>query len=101
MKLYENIKELRIERHWSQQDLAEKVGYTDRSSIAKIESGQVDLSRSKIVLFAKVFGVEPSDLMGIDDPAELKTEIMVLYDQLTKEQQDAVLQFLRSMIARH
>jgi transcriptional regulator with XRE-family HTH domain len=43
------------------------MGYTDRSSIAKIESGKVDLPQSKIMEFANVFGVDPGDLMGWND----------------------------------
>lgn len=63
---FENIKKLRIEKGWTQEELAIRMGYTDRSSIAKIESGKVDLARSKILEFAKVFGVNASDLMGDD-----------------------------------
>ena len=40
-KVYENIKKLRIERGLSQEELARRTGYTDRSSIAKIENGSV------------------------------------------------------------
>lgn len=67
MKLYENIKQLRQEHGWSQDALAKKVGYTCRSSITKIEAGDVDLSQSKILAFAEVFGVDPVELMGLDD----------------------------------
>lgn len=66
LDLYRNIKELRKLNHWTQEELAKKMGYTDRSSIAKIESGKVDLPRSKILEFAKVFGVDAGDLMGND-----------------------------------
>lgn len=62
--LYENIKKLRKRNKWTQEDLAKRMGYTDRSMIAKIESGRVDLAQSKIVEFAKVFDVDPGDLMG-------------------------------------
>lgn len=63
-KVYENIKKLRIERGLSQEELAKRTGYTDRSSIAKIESGKVDLTNSKIAEFARALGIDPSDLMG-------------------------------------
>lgn len=65
--LYENIKRLRLQKGWSQQRLADMVGYSDRSSIAKIESGLVDLSRSKIEEFADALGVSPVKLMGIEE----------------------------------
>ena len=67
MELHENIKALRTSRGWSQQHLADLAGYGDRSSIAKIESGKVDLPRSKIAEFARIFGVTPAYLMGYSD----------------------------------
>lgn len=63
-ELYENIKKRRIELGMTQDELAKLTGYTDRSSIAKIESGKVDLTRSKILIFADVLKVSPADLMG-------------------------------------
>ena len=73
-KLYENIKKLRIEKKLSQSDLAKLTGYTDRSSIAKIEKGTVDLPQSKIKIFATVFGITPSELMGFDVPMKESSE---------------------------
>lgn len=63
LPLYANIKRLRKKNGMSQEELAKKAGYTDRSSIAKIEKGEVDLSQSKIQAFADIFGVTPNDLM--------------------------------------
>ena len=67
LTLYKNIKKLREELGMSQDELAEKTGYTSRSSIAKIEKGLVDLQQSKIINFANALGVTPSQLMGWDD----------------------------------
>lgn len=64
LKLYENIKKLRLQNNLSQAELAEEAGYTNRSSIAKIEKGEVDLPQSKIKLFADIFNVTPAYLMG-------------------------------------
>ena len=63
-KLYRNIRQRRRELKMTQQELAEKIGYVDRSSIAKIESGIVDLSQSKIIQIARALDMNPSDLMG-------------------------------------
>ena len=71
LKIYENIKQLRKANGWSQEELASRMGYTDRSSIAKIEAGEVDLSQSKILKFAKIFGVKAGDLMGDDGTEDL------------------------------
>ena len=70
LTLYKNIKRLREEKGLSQDALAKLTGYTDRSSIAKIERGLVDLPQSKILLFAKALGESPSDLMGTDSTNE-------------------------------
>ena len=51
----------------SQTQLAELAGYTHRSSITKIEKGEVDLSLSKIEQFAKVLGKEPEELVGWEE----------------------------------
>lgn len=65
--IYKKIKQLREERGLSQEELAKLTGYTSRSSIAKIEKGEVDLTQSKILLFAKAFNTSPSYLMGWED----------------------------------
>lgn len=71
METHENIKRLREERGLSQEALAEKVGYSDRSSIAKIEAGKIDLSQSKIAAFASALNVTPAQLMGLADASPI------------------------------
>lgn len=72
LKLYENIKRCRKEAGLTQEELARRIGYTDRSSIAKVEKGAVDLSQSKIKQFADALGTTPSHLMGWDaEPEEV------------------------------
>ncbi len=66
LSLYLNIRKLREARGWSQTDLAKKTGYSGRSAISRIESGQIDLPQSQIMKFAEVFGVPAGDLMGMD-----------------------------------
>ena len=68
LALYKNIKARRLEVKMSQDRLAELTGYKDRSSIAKIEKGEVDLAESKIREFAKALKITPQELMGWDDP---------------------------------
>ena len=66
MQMHESIKYYRELRGLSQDALAKLVGYNDRSSIAKIEAGQVDLSRSKIMAFAEALGVTPGHILGFE-----------------------------------
>ena len=73
--LYRNIKRERIEKGLSQEELAQKVGYADKTMISRIENGKIDLPQSKIEEFAKVFGVTPGYLMGWDVPkTDMSTE---------------------------
>lgn len=64
MNSYEKIKTLRIQRKMSQETLAKLTGYSDRSTIAKIEKGKIDLSENKIIIFAQALGTTPAYLMG-------------------------------------
>ena len=100
-KLYENIRTLRKANGWSQEDLAKRMGYTDRSMIAKIESGAVDLAESRILAFAKVFGVKPSVLMGwTEEDSDSVTKAMELYhkyENLSPENQIAFQTLLKSL----
>ena len=66
LQLYKNIKARRNELRMTQIDLAEKLGYADKSMISKIEKGLVDLPQSKILAFAEVLKVTPGELMGLD-----------------------------------
>ena len=81
--LYKNIKYLRLANKWSQEELALKMGYADKSAISKIENGKSDLPASQIVAFAKVFNISPGDLMGSDGAIEsysdLEKEIITRY----------------------
>lgn len=73
MTTYDNIKRRRNELNLSQQDLANKLGYSDRSTIARIELGLVDLSISKIEAFAKALDIPVTELVHWDDPNKIKT----------------------------
>ena len=57
LALYKNIKKRRLELKMSQDQLAAMTGYKDRSSITKIEKGEVDLAESKIREFAKALKI--------------------------------------------
>lgn len=83
LQLYENIRMLRKALKMSQAELALKTGYNDRSSIAKIEKGEIDLPQSKISLFASALGVSSGELMG-------NTGILPPAPVLSTDEQDLV-----------
>lgn len=67
----QRIKNRRIELRMSQQELADKLGYTSRSSITKIEKGTNDIPRTKIIEIANALQTTPSYLMGWDNGVRL------------------------------
>ena len=75
MNLYENIKYYRKLRHITQTELANRIGYTNRSSITRLEQGQIDLPTSKIEKIASVLNVTPAELMGL--PTDRKKGIKI------------------------
>lgn len=66
MTMYDRIKKLRLQKGMSQQELAEKAGYKDRSAINLIESGKRNITQSRIMAIADALGVKPSYLMDGD-----------------------------------
>ena len=100
MTLYDRIKELRKQRKISQEKLAKMTGYTDRSSIAKIEKGKVDLSETKIQLFASALNTTPAYLMGWEDEAssELTEKIVKVVSKLNKENQNKTHQYAANLL---
>ncbi len=70
MTIGERIKKKREELQLSQRDLAEKMNYSNHSTIGKIERGQVDVSQTRIVQFAEVLHTDVSYLMGWEEEIE-------------------------------
>lgn len=67
MGIGDRIKQCREALNITQDDLALRLGYTSRSSIAKIETGKNDMPISKLVAFAKALNVPPGYLLGSND----------------------------------
>lgn len=62
----QNLKRLRLERGMSQDELAKALGYTNRSSINKIEVGRSSVPTEKITLLAQILNVSPLELFRDD-----------------------------------
>lgn len=68
----ERIRKRRIELGMSQEELGRLVGYTDRSSITKIENGHNAMKRSKVMAFAEALNMDPIQLIGLSQDTQLK-----------------------------
>lgn len=100
LKLYENIKNRRIELNISQQELAERVGYKGKSMISQVENGLIDLPQSMILKFAEALGCSASDLMGWEDgwedytpPANTRTFVNPHKIHVTDEEEKIILAY--------
>lgn len=106
LDLYKNIRKRRKELKMTQTELAFKVGYTNKSSIASVESGKVNLPISKIKEFAAALETTASDLMGdviYDDVPPMPDEVgelIDLYSRASEEVKTSVLTLLRSSVQK-
>ena len=63
-------KKIRLQREFlglTQEELAKKLGYKSKTTIAKIENGTNDIVQSKVIEFAKALNTTPAYLMGWED----------------------------------
>ena len=74
MTIGDRVKLLRQKKKMTQLELAEKLGYKSKSSVAHIENGR-DIPRSMVVTLADILDTTPSYLMGWEDdkPADALT----------------------------
>lgn len=79
-ELYENIRKRREELGMSQEALARRVGYTSRSTIARIERGDITIPSDKIETFARALRVLPEYLMGWTEDEGVTVTDEDLYD---------------------
>ncbi len=108
-EIYNRIRLRRQELGWTTDELAKRMGYRDRSSISKIESGKADIPQSKVKAFADVLGTTVSWLLGIDDPKEtsetpsseltpIQTQLLNAFDQLNEEGQTKVIEYTEDLV---
>lgn len=71
------IKTLRLRKGLSQAELSEKMGYTDRSSISRIEKGDMKLTQDKIMEFSTFFKVSPLVILGMEEYEPPKNQVPV------------------------
>ena len=66
-KLYKNIRKRRKEIGMTQKELAEKCGYTDHTTINKIENGLVDITFKRLEQIAAALDTTIIQLIMGDD----------------------------------
>ena len=82
MKLAEKLFELRKEKGWSQEKLAEQINVS-RQSISKWESGQVLPEIEKVIELSKIFQVT-TDYLLLDENSEKSSTTVILEEDKDK-----------------
>ena len=68
MTIGKRIQRRRMEIGMSQEELAKKMGYQDRSTISMVETGRRDVPWENVVKYATVLNCSPYYLMKWQDP---------------------------------
>lgn len=98
MNIYERIRHRREQLDMSQEELASKIGYKDRTAVSKMENGQRQIKQSMIVKLAAALDTTPSYLMGWDkedDVATISDRLMTRYRELDDLDQAMVRRLLK------
>lgn len=85
----ENIKNRRKELGMTQQELADLVGYTNRSTIARIEKGDVDLNESRLIKIAEALNTTAHNLLGWEKK-EKKINLSILTEEEKKDVENLI-----------
>lgn len=108
MAIGTRIKARRLELDWSLRELSERMGYANHSTIARIESGKVDLPQSKVAKFAEVMGTSVAYLMEWDEDkkesddndglSENTQKLIDLVKNVPEDKTELVLRVLQSIL---
>lgn len=108
MNIGERIKEKRIEKGWSQRELAARMGYNNHSTLARIETGHVDVTQSRIIQFAEVLNTSIAYLMGYEDKkeksdqddglSENKQKLIDFAKSVPEDKAEMILRVMRSIL---
>lgn len=109
MTLGERVSKQRKKLKMSQEELAKRIGYSNRTSINLIEQDKRDLPRSKVIPLANALNVSLEYIMGWEDengndiynesPIDtLKRELGV--SNFTEEEKKQIIQYIRFIVSQ-
>jgi transcriptional regulator with XRE-family HTH domain len=88
MTIGERIKKRRLELNLTQQELADRMGYKDRSAVCQVERDKNNsITTDRVVAFAKALNCSPESLMGWrDGEMDIAVEFEKYYKDLSSTQ---------------
>ena len=93
MTIGERIKQRRLELSYTQQELADKLGYKDRSAVCQVEGDKNNsITIDRVQAFANALEVSPGYLMGWENEPKPESPISFDFpwDNYTEEEQDII-----------
>ena len=92
------IKELRKQRHFSAEDIADRL-HVNRSTVYRWERGDIEKIPYQILVpLAELLNVSPLDLLGIDQGITNEQRLLNAFNLLSEEQQEAIILTVESMV---
>ena len=89
------VKLLRIKKRMTQQELADRMGYTSKTTITKIEAGTTGVVKDRLQGLAEVLGTTTQYLLtGEDEPAETQ-EVAEIMRKANDSDRKQILSFAR------
>ena len=106
MTIYERIKFLREKLQMSQQELALRVGYKDKSAVSKVERGERDINQLMLARYAVALNTTPAYLMGWaeeektppNEMSEGKRKLIEFAESVPEDKIDLVLRVMQSIV---
>ena len=84
------IKELRKEREWTVEHLADMVGLS-KSYVSEIENGKKQANQTRIAKFASAFGIPVLELLDYDTLSEEDRNLLRSFKAMTADKRKALL----------
>lgn len=100
-----SLKILRKKRNLTQKDVADAIGITFQT-YSYYETGRTNLTPETLCKLADFFGVTIDELLGrtpqlFDDARIDRPEIIELFNQLSAEEQQQVIWYMKGLIYQH
>jgi len=109
MKLGDNLKKLRENKGYTQQQMADLVN-THRTGYSKMENNQQDVPVDCLVLIAKNFGITVDDIIFFNDREGIPNEVsiedkaaleqLMLINELEAEEKGILLKLIETFVSK-
>ena len=100
-KVNERLRSLRKEKHWTQEELAKRLGLSP-SAVGMYERGEREPNLETLEKMADVFGVSLASLFeGVEkkpEPSALEAELLSLFRRVPEERRHAVLALIKTAL---